>query len=174
MSASLQVYWQLIIELFRTPFHHSELIWGIVPLYFGWLVNELTSGEASFKTAIQTGFSFVWAAAHWIYQYSVLNAFARHVSMKNLLAVNVVVTLLVLMVGLLAFVSGLRGKYPKYCSFLGHSRFSNYFMIAIFPIQSNYLGWTRGRLLAILIFSIPVWLLASGLAFAVRPGKKKK
>ncbi|MEI9962566.1 MAG: hypothetical protein WDM76_16040 [Limisphaerales bacterium] len=38
--------------------------------------------------------------------------------------------------------SGLRKKFPKYLAFLGYTRFANYFMIAIFPIQSHYLPWT--------------------------------
>jgi len=56
-------YWATFIELIATPFQHMELVWGIVPLYFGLLLNELTSAKANFRTAIQTGFSFLWAAA---------------------------------------------------------------------------------------------------------------
>lgn len=57
--------WATFIELIRVPFHHEELVWGIVPLYFSWVVNELTSSRASFSTAIQTGFALLWAGAHW-------------------------------------------------------------------------------------------------------------
>ena len=56
-------YWATFSQLIVTPFEHVELIWGIVPLYFGLLLNELTSSKASFRTAIQTGFSFLWASA---------------------------------------------------------------------------------------------------------------
>jgi hypothetical protein len=55
--------------------------------------------------------------------------------------------------------SGLRRRYPKYCSFLGYTRFSNYFMITIFPIQAHYLAWTWERLAAIAVFAVPVWLM---------------
>ncbi len=80
--------------------------------------------------------------------------------MNTLLAVNVAVTLMVAGVGLVALVSGLRRKYPPYASFLGHTRFSNYFMIAIFPMQSRYLDWSWERVMIILAFAVPVWLLA--------------
>jgi hypothetical protein len=152
--------WASFVELIGTPFLHAELVWGIGPLYFGWVFNELTSAKRSFRTAIQTGFSFLWAGAHWAWQH-----FQTHppehrlVSTSSLLAVNAAVTVLVLVIGLLALLSGLRKKYPRYGSFLGHTRFSNYFMIAIFPIQSRYLEWSWERLLAILVFALPIWLL---------------
>lgn len=152
--------WTTFAELAATPFRHVELVWGIVPLYFSWLSNELTSSKRSFRTAIQTGFSFLWAGAHWSYQYfSAHPEASRRITPEALLAVNVMVTMLVLMVGLAALVTGLRRKYPPYGSFLGHTRFSNYFMIAIFPIQSRYLDWSWERLVAVLVFAVPVWLL---------------
>src|SRR2546430_6000557 len=40
-----------------------------ISLYSGLLLNEMTSGRASFRTAIQTGFSFLWAGAQWLYPY---------------------------------------------------------------------------------------------------------
>src|SRR4051812_24844665 len=96
-------YWHTLVVIFKTPFLHTDLIWGIVPLYFGWMLNELTSSKASFRTAVQTGFTFVWAAAQWLYQYT-----RRHpphapvISPDALLAANMFVTLLVLAVGVLA------------------------------------------------------------------------
>lgn len=60
---------------------------------------------------------------------------------------------------MLALVSGVRRKFPKYCKFLGHTRFAAYFMIAMFPMQAHYLAWTWERLVAILIFAVPTWLL---------------
>ncbi|MBI3417082.1 MAG: hypothetical protein HY043_17455 [Verrucomicrobia bacterium] len=154
----VQHYFGIFIELLAAPFHFPDLIWGIVPLYFGWLINELTSDRASYKTAIQTGFGFLWAGAHWIYQMNRQAANGRlHLGGASIL--QIFVTLAVLAVGTLALVSGLRRKFPKRCSFLGHSRFSNYFMIAIFPMQSNCLPWSLDRLLAMIFFAAPCWLL---------------
>ena len=84
-------------------------------------------------------------------------------------AVNVMVTILVLVTGIVALVSGLRRKYPYGCSFLGHSRFGNYFMIAMFPIQSQYLAWSWDRLIAMLAFAVPIWFLAH---FGLMPFRK--
>lgn len=162
--------WSTFVELIVTPFHHPALIWGIVPLYFGWLCNELTSSKASYRTAFQTGFSFLWAGAHWGWQYlRARPASAPEITLDALLAVNVLVTIGVLVLGVLAFISGLRRRYPPGCSFLGYTRFGNYFMIAIYPIQAHYLGWSAGRAAAILVFAVPIWVL---LHFGLMPVRR--
>ena len=140
--------WTTFAELIATPFRQVELVWGIVPLYFGWLSNELTSSK----------------------RYFAANPSAKkHLTPEALMAVNVMVTMLVLLLGAIALFSGLRRRYPPYGSFLGYTRFSNYFMIAIFPIQSRYLDWSWERLVAILVFAVPIWLLAH---FGLMPLRK--
>jgi hypothetical protein len=153
-------YWEIFRVIIQTPFLETEMIWGIVPLYFGWLCNELTPSKASFRTAVQTGFAFIWAAAQWLFQYMHERpGNAPVISVDALMAVNMIVTLLVLVLGILAFVSGIRRKFPKYFQFLGHTRFAAYFMIAMFPMQAHYLKWNWDRLVTILIFAVPVWLV---------------
>src|SRR5205085_6201200 len=116
-------YWHIFIFILQTPFLRTDLIWGIVPLYFGWLLNEMTSSKASSRTAVQTGFTFVWAAAQWLFQHTRKPSHnVPEISLNALLAINMFVTLLVLAVGVLALVSGLRRKFPKYCKVLGHTR----------------------------------------------------
>ncbi len=165
-------YWSTFVELIVTPFRHVPLIWGIVPLYFALLLNEMTSAKASYRTAVQTGFSFLWAAAQWIYPY-----FKPHtpggprVEINAMLPVNLLVTFLVLVLGAIALFSGIRRRYPKHGAFLGHTRFSNYFMITIFPIQAHYLAWTWDRLAAIIIFAVPVWLV---LHLGLMPVRERK
>ena len=160
-------------ELVRTPFQHLALVWGIVPLYFALLFSELTSAKKSFRTAIQTGFSFLWAGAQWLYLYRNVAATtpASNMALKGLQPVNLVVTGLVLVLGAVALYSGLRRRFPKYASFLGHTRFSNYFMITIYPIQAHALEWTWNRLAAIAIFAVPVWLI---LHFGLMPLRGRK
>ena len=163
-------YWTTFAELITVPFQQILLIWGIVPLYFALLLNELTSTKANFRTALQTGFSFIWAALQWLYPY--FKPHARHgaeVQFNAMLPVNLFVTFLVLILGALALYSGIRHKFPRYCSFLGYTRFSNYFMITIFPIQTHYLQWSWDRLIVIVIFALPVWLL---LHFGLMPLRK--
>jgi len=148
------------------------MIWGIVPLYFALLLNELTSAKASFRTAVQTGFSFLWAGAQWLYPY-----FKPHetggprIEFNGMLPVNLFVTFFVIVCGAVALSSGIRKKYPKYCSFLGNTRFSNYFMITIYPMQAHYLTWTWLRLGAVAIFAVPAWLL---LHFGLIPFRAQK
>jgi len=165
-------YWTAFVELIQTPFQHLELVWGIVPLYFGLLLNEMTSAKASFRTAVQTGFSFLWAGAQWLYPYFKAHAMGGpRLELGAMLPVNLLVTFLVLALGLVALISGLRRKYPKHCAFLGYTRFANYFMIAIFPIQARYLKWTWEYLIAIALFAVPVWLV---LHFGLMPIRNRK
>ncbi len=166
----MMVYWQTFAELIATPFGEIASIWGIVPLYFALLLNELTSTKANFRTAVQTGFSFIWAGAQWLYPYFRAHGpHGPHIEVNALLPVNLFVTFVVLAFGVLALVSGIRRHYPKYCSFVGHTRFSNYFMITIFPIQAHQLTWTWERLAAIALFALPVWVV---LHFGLMPLRK--
>ncbi|HWQ93824.1 MAG TPA: hypothetical protein VN673_19330 [Clostridia bacterium] len=167
---TLQSCWHVFAELIRTPFEHLALIWGIVPLYFGLLFSEITAEKASFRTAFQTGFSFLWAGLQWSYPYySRHRPGASHIEWQSLLAVNAVVTLLVLVLGVMALISGIRRRFPRFGSFLGHTRFSNYFMIAIYPIQAQHLEWSWERLVAIVVFAVPIWL---ALHFGLKPLRK--
>jgi hypothetical protein len=168
-----QSFVAVFAELILTPFRHVELVWGIVPLYFALLLSELTSAKKSFRTAIQTGFSFLWAGAQWIYLYQRAGASttAGSVGFKGLQPINFVVTGLVLALGAVALYSGLRRRYPRYASFLGHTRFSNYFMITLYPIQAHALDWTWRRLAAIAIFAVPIWLV---LHFGLMPLRGSK
>jgi hypothetical protein len=167
-----QAYLAVYAELIRTPFQHLELVWGIVPLYFALLLSELTSAKKNFNTAIQTGFSFLWAGAQWLYlSQHVATSTANKAALKELQPINLVVSGLVVVLGAVALYSGLRRRYPRYASFLGHTRFSNYFMIAIYPIQAHALVWTWKRLAAIAIFAVPVWLI---LHFGLMPFRGRK
>jgi hypothetical protein len=158
-------WWHTFAELIATPFEHVVLIWGIVPLYFGLLLNELNSSQASFRTALQTGFSFLWAGAQWLWPYFIPHAsHGRYLELNAMLPVNLLVTALTIFLGVVALVSGLRKKFPRRARFIGHTRFANYFMIMIFPIQSHWLPWTWLRLETIVIFAVPIWgLLHFGL-----------
>ena len=164
-------FWATFAELIATPVEHASLVWGIVPLYFGLLLNELTSDKANFRTAIQTGFSFLWAGAQWLWPYFVPHAsHGRYLELNAMLPVNLLVTFLTIALGAAALVSGIRKKFPKYGRFIGHTRFANYFMIMIFPIQSHWLPWTWLRLETIILFAMPVWLL---LHFGLMPLRKQ-
>ncbi len=168
----MHFYWSVFVTLIVTPFEHVALIWGIVPLYVGWLLNESTSAKANYRTAIQSGFSFIWAAAQWVYPYFVKRGpHAVHLELNAMLPVNLAVTALVLVLGVIALVSGLRKRFPKYGRFLGHTRFSNYFMITIYPMQAHCLPWTWTRLETIVLFAVPVWVAIYLGLMPLRQGK---
>jgi hypothetical protein len=168
----IQNYLAVFAELIRTPFQHLELVWGIVPLYFALLLSELTSAKKNFSTAIQTGFSFLWAGAQWLYlSQHVATSTASKVTLQGLQPINLVVTGLVVVLGAVALYSGLLRRYPRYASFLAHTRFSSYFMISIYPIQAHSLEWTWKRLAAIALFAVPVWLV---LHFGLMPFRGRK
>jgi hypothetical protein len=166
--------WGIFAELIRTPFQHLELVWGIVPLYFGLLLSEMTSSKASYRTAIQTGFSFLWAGAQWLYPYVKFHGITD-VELNSMSPINLAVTSLVLLFGVAAFVSGLMKRFPRYGRFLGYTRFANYFMITIFamqsPIKAYQLPWTWDRLFAIALFAIPIWLV---LHYGLMPVRNRK
>jgi hypothetical protein len=164
-------YWDAFAQLIRTPFSETALIWGIVPLYFALLLSELTSGKANFRTAIQTGFSFLWAGAQWLYPYLIHHGKTSRLELGAMLPVNLFVTFLVIVLGIIAFISGVRRHYPKYFSFLGHTRFANYFMITIFPIQARVLHWEWNYVIAIALFAVPVWLILHFGLMPIRAGK---
>ncbi len=165
-------YWSVYIAVLAAPFRHIELVWGIVPLYFSLLLNELTSTKPSFRTALQTGFSFLWAGAQWVYPYFLSRHYETQIIESAIMRpVKMLVTCLVILFGLLSFYTGLRKKFPKYGRFLGQTRFASYFMIAIFPMQASALAWTWDRLAAILIFAVPIWLL---LHFGLMPFRGDK
>ena len=156
----IQHYWATFVELIATPFDHATLIWGIVPLYFGLLLNELTADKANFRTALQSGFSFLWAGVQWLWPYFVPHAAQCHyLELNAMLPVNLLVTFLTLGLGVVALISGIRRKFPQHLRFIGHTRFANYFMITIFPIQAHYLPWTWERFIAITLWAVPVWLV---------------
>jgi hypothetical protein len=152
-------YFAIFSELIRKPFEYWPLIWGIVPLYFSWVMAELSGEKATFKTAIQTGFNLLWAGAQWTWQYTRTPGAGGRLDLSALFAVNVVVTIITIILGVLALYSGLRRRFPSYCSFLGRTRFSSYLTITLFPIQANFLKWSWQRLVAILLFAIPTWIV---------------
>jgi hypothetical protein len=164
--------WSVFITMLATPFEHIRLVWGIVPLYFALLLNETNSTKANFRTALQTGFSFVWAGAQWLYPYFVPVSKGQQLIERNaMLPIKILVTFLVIGLGLVALICGLRKRFPKYGRFLGQTRFANYFMITLYPMQANALPWTWSRLFAIVIFAVPAWLV---LHFGLMPFRNKK
>jgi len=84
--------------------------------------REFQYGDAN---RVQSGLG-----AHWTWQYLRNPASGGRLDLSALFAVNVLVTLVTMVIGLLALYSGIRRRFPRYASFVGHSRFSSYLTIA--------------------------------------------
>ena len=107
-------YLEVFGEIIRTPFEHTSLIWGIVPLYFALLLNELTSTKASYRTALQTGFSFLWAGIQWLYPYFRPNGpGGPRIEFNAMTPVNLFLTFLVLRKPSLHRFQFQRSTWPK-------------------------------------------------------------
>jgi hypothetical protein len=96
---------------------------------------------------------------------------APQLELNGMLPVNLFVTFSVIGLGAIALYCGFRRRYPKHFAFLGYTRFSNFFMITIYPIQTHFLTWTWERLAAIAVFAVPIWLI---LHFGLMPIRNQK
>ena len=163
-------YWIAFVQIIEAPFQSASLVLGIVPLYFALLLSESTPAKANYRTAIQTGFSFIWAGVQWLYPYFKAQGPAgAELDLHAMIPVKMFVTFLVLALGVTALVSGMRRRFPKYGRFLGYTRFANYLMITMFPLQVGALRWAWVYLTAIVLFALPCWLL---LHFGLMPLRK--
>ena len=164
-------YWFAFIQLLEAPFRRADLVLGIAPLYFALVLSEATSTRANFRTAVQTGFSFIWSGVLWLYPYFRAQGPAgAELDLHTMLPVKMFVTFLVLALGVVALVSGLRRRFPKYGRFLGYTRFANYLIITIFPLQVGALRWAWVYVGAIAIFALPCWMV---LHFGLMPLRKR-
>ena len=164
-------YWFAFLQLLEAPFRGADLVLGIVPLYFALILSEATSTKANFRTAIQTGFSFIWSGVQWLYPFFKDQGPAgAERNLHAMLPVKMFVTFLVLALGVVALVSGMRKRFPKCGRFLGYTRFANYLMITIFPLQVGALPWAWIYVCAIILFALPCWLV---LHFGLMPLRNK-
>jgi hypothetical protein len=139
------------LGLVAAPFRDISMIWGVVPVYVAWLMSETTPQRRSYRTALQTGFSFVWSAAQWYWR------FEGHARGRPPGVVSLVFTALFALFGLLALWSGIRRRFPKRMAFLGHARFGNYLLVAVYPMMAGALPWTFLRAAAVAVFAPVVW-----------------
>jgi hypothetical protein len=63
--------------------------------------------------------------------------------------------------GLFSIVLGFRKKDKALCEILGHTRFTCYFLILLYPMQHSpqLVAWSWNNMAAVLIFAVPCWFL---------------
>jgi len=156
----LEYYIIRFVELVVAPFHRLSAVWlGVVPLWVLLLLGEMYTGKVSFAHAVRNGFLMVWAGLNWTLHLSNLGLFAYLGAAKERTVLAWIVTACVMGVGVFTIVLGFRQKDRALCEILGHTRFSSYFLIMLYPMQVGLIRWNWSSLAAVLIFALPVWLL---------------
>jgi len=149
-------FWMSWIELVATPFKPScfQQVWlGILPLYVTLLIGELYKSKVSFAHAVANGFVMLWAGLNWGVHL------ARHGSSRTEMTLAWLVTIVVVAIAIFTIIIGFRKSDQGLCSVLGHTRFSCYFLILLYPLQTHLLRWETKQLVIILIFALPSWLV---------------
>ena len=136
------------------------MVWlGLMPIYVSLLLGELYKSKVSFGHTVGNGFVMLWAGMNWAMHLSNLRFFAYLGSLKDRTAIAWIVAACVIGLGIFTIVLGFRKKDRTLCQILGHTRFSSYFLIMLYPMQVGLVRWNWPSLAAVLIFALPAWLL---------------
>jgi hypothetical protein len=154
----LEGHFVRLIALLVAPFRDFGAVWlGLVPLYVSLLLGELYRRKVSFGHAVGNGFIMLWAGVNWAMHLSNLGFFAYLGNSKDHTAIAWIVAACAFGLGIFTIVLGLRKKDRTLCQILGHTRFSGYFLITLYPMQVGLVTWNWQSLEAILIFALPAW-----------------
>ncbi len=147
-----------LIELLDAPFRDFGAVWlGLVPLYVSLVLGELYRSKVSFGHAVGNGFIMLWAGVNWAMHLSNLGFFSYLGGAKDPTAVAWIVAACAVGLGIFTIVLGFRKKDRTLCQILGHTRFSGYFLITLYPMQVGLVTWNWPSLESILIFALPAW-----------------
>lgn len=152
------VHWYLttFVNLLAAPFDDLGRAWSILPVYTSLILGEMYKRKISFGHAVGNGFVMVWAGASWMRHLLEANPLSYLFNSKAL-AWTVAASAIGL--GIFTIVLGLRKKDKALCEVLGHTRFSCYFIIMFYPMQTGLVKWSWPTLAAVLIFALPCWFL---------------
>jgi hypothetical protein len=166
----LETYWTHWLRLVVEPFRHFGQVWlGILPLYVSLVLGELYKKNVSFAHAVGNGFVMLWAGLHWGARLSGFGwgSYMTQTS-KSQMQIAWLVTAATVALGVFTIVLGFRKKDKTLCEVLGHTRFSCYFLILLYPVQSRLLPWDGMYLVSVLVFALPVWFVIYLLGRLVR------
>ncbi len=157
----LEAYLVSLVQLIVAPFHRFGAVWpGIVPLYVSLVLGELYKSKVSFGHAVGNGFVMLWAGLNWAMCLSNFGMFAYLGDVaKQRMVLAWTVTACCIGLGIFTIILGLRKKDKTLCQILGHTRFSGYFIILLYPMQTGLITWNMQSVAAILIFALPAWFL---------------
>lgn len=157
------IFW----ELLSSPWTNLDVAWGIIPLYLSLLVGEIYEAKPSPKNAVQGGANLLWAGLDWgrVSLLPLVGQLSDLWKGQNLLIATM--TFFTIALGIVSVFVGLRKRKRKLGKYFRYVRFSGYFVIMLYPLQTNVVPWyLHGwmAVLTILIFAVPVWLCL-GLVF---------
>ena len=160
-TVPLEAYLVSLVQLIVAPFHKFGAVWlGIVPLYVSLVVGELYKSKVSFGHAVGNGFIMLWAGLNWAMHLSNFGMFAYlGDAAKQRMVLAWTVTTCCIGLGIFTIILGLRKKDKTLCEILGHTRFSCYFIILLYPMQTGLVTWNMQSLAAILVFALPAWFV---------------
>jgi len=167
---SLETYWTHWLTLLVEPFRYFGQVWlGILPLYVSLVLGELYKKNVSFAHAVGNGFVMLWAGLNWGARLSGFGwgSYMTQTS-KGQMQIAWLVTAATVALGVFTIVLGFRKKDRTLCEVLGHTRFSCYFLILLYPVQSRLLPWDGMYLVSVLVFALPVWFVIYLLGRLVR------
>jgi hypothetical protein len=153
-AVPVEGYLTKFVQLLVVPFDNLGRAWPILPVYTALILGEIYRSKISFGHAVGNGFVMLWAGATWARDLARASAFAYVFSNK---ALAWVVAGAAIALGVFAILLGVRRKDKALCEMLGHTRFSCYFIIALYPMQAGLVSWSWTNLAAILIFALPCW-----------------
>jgi hypothetical protein len=152
----LEGYLVKFMHLLVVPFDNLGTAWPILPVYTTLILGELYKSKVSFGHAVCNGFVLLWSGLNWARRLANASIASYLFSSKSLAwAVSAVAIGL----GVFSIMLGLRRKDKALCEILGHTRFSCYFLIAVYPMQAGLIRWDWANMAAILIFAVPCWFL---------------
>lgn len=152
----LEGYWIRFVDLLVCPFRHLGFVWGILPVYTTLVLGELYKSKVSYSHAVCNGFVILWAGLNWGRHLASVSKLSYLFSSK---ALAWIVTASCIALGIFTIVLGFRKKDKALAEVLGHTRFSCYFIILLYPMQTGLMRWEWMSVATILIFALPAWFL---------------
>jgi hypothetical protein len=157
-TVPVEGYLTKFVHLLVVPFDNLGTAWPILPIYTTLILGEIYKSKVSFSHAVVNGFAMLWTGLNWARGLASAS-WAKYLFSGMPLAWIVAATAIGL--GIFSIILGLRKKDKALCEVLGHTRFSCYFLITIYPMQHvpQLAPWRWENMAAILIFAIPCWFL---------------
>jgi hypothetical protein len=165
----LEAYFITLLNLLVVPFRNLDTVWGILPVYATLVLGEIYEGKMNFGRAVINGAMMILVGADWAWHLSRASSWSYLFSEMKL---PWIVTAACLAVGVFTVILGVRRKDKRLATLLGHTRFSAYFLITLYPMQSRLVAWSQDALVAVLVFALPAWLLMYAAGHLIRAALK--